>query len=319
MSTTVPPGAGTDGPSAGQNAEHATTITAPAPDTASAHDLTGPSSDPASAYEAVLAGYSNLFAPVGETFEQLARMAALIFGVPIVSVNIARDVPLWFPVSEGPDGAGPLVGPSPSADLTVTSAPGRAQQPLAPYVITDTAADARTREHPWVAAKNGIRFLAVAAIVSPDGYQLGTLEVLDRKPHRVSAQQMELLAGLGATIAQLLNQRVSALATLRAADDEHAADLRLRDTSDRRIAEMNEAATAARNRLRPQWCQLGGTESCREPAELKVADSWGDSAWGCWTHAEDALMQVPSVFLATVTAPVGLEAYRHRTRRPEVS
>jgi hypothetical protein len=45
-----------------------------------------------------------------------------------------------------------------------------------------------------------------------------------------------------------------------------------------------------------------------------VADTWGDSAWGCWTHAEDALVQVPSVFLAS-EAPIGLNAYRERQSR----
>ena len=272
------------------------------------------------AYEALLNGYSDLFAPIAGTFEQLARMAALVCNAPIVTVNIAHDARLWFPAGESPAGGGTLNGPSPSADLhtpTATSLPRSPQPPSAAYAIKDTSADARTREHPWVTAKNGIRFLAVAAIQTPNGRQLGTLEVMDRRRHRsVSDHKMQLLAGLGATIAQLLSQRVGALSTLRAADSDHIADLRRRDTAEQVTAQLSQAATAARDRLRPQLCQLGATTPCQQPAELKIVDSWGDSAWGCWEHAEEALIQVPSVFLATITAPHGLEAYRHRTPRP---
>jgi GAF domain-containing protein len=298
---------------------------APGQDAAQAHIPTQapetvlPARASAIAYEAVLTGYSGLFAPVAATFEQLARMATLVCDAPIVTVNIAHDARLWFPANEGPADGGTLHGPSPSADLntpTVTPLPDSPQPPSAPYIINDTAGDPRTREHPWVTAKNGIRFLAIAAIQTPEGRHLGTLEVMDRKPHRVSDQQIQLLAGLGATIAQLLNQRVSALATLRAADDEHTAELLRRDTAEQITAQLSQAATAARDRLRPQWCQLGGTPSCRQSAELKIADAWGDSAWACWEHAEDALLHVPSVFLATVTSPHGLQAYRHRTPRP---
>ncbi|MEV4727338.1 hypothetical protein AB0K29_27230, partial [Micromonospora humida] len=51
----------------------------------------------------------------------------------------------------------------------------------------------------------------------------------------------------------------------------------------------------------PARCQIGGPrgEPCPEPAEVKLADSWGDTAWGCMTHADETLLTARGAFLAT--------------------
>jgi hypothetical protein len=41
---------------------------------------------------------------------------------------------------------------------------------------------------------------------------------------------------------------------------------------------------------------------------VKVADGWGDSAWGCLQHAENLLLEVSGVFLADEELS-GLGAY----------
>ncbi|MEV6303923.1 hypothetical protein AB0M02_31280 [Actinoplanes sp. NPDC051861] len=58
-------------------------------------------------------------------------------------------------------------------------------------------------------------------------------------------------------------------------------------------------------------CRLGGSAGCTEPAEVKVADSWGDSAWGCPAHVEDAILNVRTVFIASEELG-GLAAYLNR-------
>ncbi|WP_255508937.1 hypothetical protein [Micromonospora sp. A202] len=47
------------------------------------------------------------------------------------------------------------------------------------------------------------------------------------------------------------------------------------------------------------------------PAEIKIADSWGDSARGCTAHVEEALLNVRSVFIASEELG-GLAAYLNR-------
>ena len=47
------------------------------------------------------------------------------------------------------------------------------------------------------------------------------------------------------------------------------------------------------------------------PAEIKIADSWGDAAWGCSAHVEEAIINVRTVFIANEELS-GLAAYLNR-------
>jgi len=50
-----------------------------------------------------------------------------------------------------------------------------------------------------------------------------------------------------------------------------------------------------------QACQAGSRDGgrCPDQAEVKVADSLGDSAWFCLPHAEEVLVTVPAAFIAS--------------------
>ncbi|WP_041832254.1 VOC family protein [Actinoplanes sp. N902-109] len=54
----------------------------------------------------------------------------------------------------------------------------------------------------------------------------------------------------------------------------------------------------------PSACQVGAADgtSCARPAEIKLADTWGTTVWGCLTHAEEALINAPSAFIAAEEA-----------------
>ncbi|SCF08894.1 hypothetical protein GA0074695_3386 [Micromonospora viridifaciens] len=68
----------------------------------------------------------------------------------------------------------------------------------------------------------------------------------------------------------------------------------------------------------PARCQIGGPrgEACLEPAEVKLADSWGDTVWGCLAHADETLLNARGAFLATEDGP-GLSAFlRARQAQP---
>ena len=51
----------------------------------------------------------------------------------------------------------------------------------------------------------------------------------------------------------------------------------------------------------PHGCQARGPAGgrCPEQAEVKLADSLGDSAWLCLPHAEEVLVIVPAAFIAS--------------------
>jgi hypothetical protein len=74
------------------------------------------------------------------------------------------------------------------------------------------------------------------------------------------------------------------------------------DEGEIRFSILREAAAlvAARGGAR-QACQVIGPDGqrCPEQAEVKLADSLGDSAWACLAHAGQILVTVRGAFVAS--------------------
>ena len=79
-------------------------------------------------------------------------------------------------------------------------------------------------------------------------------------------------------------------------------DRRLRTDAAARSSMIRQAAeTIGRRGGAPTGCQVGlmdGTP-CEKPAEVKLADSWGETVWGCLDHTDEALLNARSAFIAT--------------------
>lgn len=54
------------------------------------------------------------------------------------------------------------------------------------FVVNDLGADERFRDHPDVAGGSKFKFYAAAPLITRDGHRVGTLCILDYKPHRVN-------------------------------------------------------------------------------------------------------------------------------------
>jgi hypothetical protein len=92
-----------------------------------------------------------------------------------------------------------------------------------------------------------------------------------------------------------------------------AGDLNRTDPQ-RRPSVLRRAAAAARQRgAAPQRCQVAATGggSCDADAEVKLADSWGDTVWACLRHGEEIIINAPAAFLAS-EASEGIAAYLRR-------
>ncbi|MGW5670556.1 VOC family protein [Micromonospora sp. NPDC003776] len=87
-----------------------------------------------------------------------------------------------------------------------------------------------------------------------------------------------------------------------------------------RFSLIREAAKVVRRSGgAPAHCQIGGPrgENCPAPAEVKLADSWGETVWGCLAHADETLLNARGAFLATDDGS-GLGAFlRKRRAQPE--
>ncbi|WP_244895844.1 GAF domain-containing protein [Asanoa ishikariensis] len=205
---------------------------------------------------------------------------------------------------------------------------GTAAHRRQPVIVTDIATDPFWADFRDLAGQAGLAACWSTPILARDGGLLGTFAMYHRTP-RV-AQDVDLaLARVFAGTAALAIERhhieqakAAAEARATAAHDELAAAVRaereLRAEAEQRAAvaaeltaQMRAAAATQAAKPHPERCQLGGARGCTAPAELKVADSWGDPAWGCSAHVEEAILNVRSVFIASEELG-GLAAYLNR-------
>ncbi|MFD5828600.1 GAF domain-containing protein [Lentzea sp. NPDC060358] len=205
---------------------------------------------------------------------------------------------------------------------------GTAAHRREPVIVTDIATDPFWDDFRDLAVRAGLGACWSTPILARDGGLLGTFAMyhrVPRVPQEIDLAIIRVFAGTAAlAIERHQNElaRQAAEARAEAAREELAetarAERELRAEAERRAdaaaelaAQMRTAAAVQAQAPRPDRCQLGGRRGCAAAAELKVADSWGDAAWGCSVHVEEVLIHVPSVFIAGEELG-GLSAYLNR-------
>jgi sigma-B regulation protein RsbU (phosphoserine phosphatase) len=83
-----------------------------------------------------------------------------------------------------------------------------------PWLVTDAARDPRTLTNPLVAGEFGLRFYAGVPLTTNDGYNLGTLCVIDREPRSISPDEVATLGDLATLVMDELELRLSARTTV---------------------------------------------------------------------------------------------------------
>lgn len=74
-------------------------------------------------------------------------------------------------------------------------------------MVEDATLDRRFHDNPVVTAEGGIRFYAGAPLLTPEGYPLGTLCVMDSRPRTLAPPQVKALQALSRQVAALLELR----------------------------------------------------------------------------------------------------------------
>jgi GAF domain-containing protein len=205
---------------------------------------------------------------------------------------------------------------------------GTAAHRREPVIVTDIATDPFWDDFRDLAERAGLAACWSTPILARDGGLLGTFAMYHRSPRVPQEADLALTrvfagtAALGIERHRIEQAKAAAEAAAAAAHDELATVLRaereLRAAAEQRAAaaaelaaQMRAAAAAQAAAPHPERCQLGGATGCTAPAEIKIADPWGDSAWGCHDHVEEAILHVRSVFIASEELG-GLAAYLNR-------
>lgn len=137
--------------------------------------------------------------PRDPILDSIARVASIVCDTPIALLTlIERDVQ-WFGGKVG------IAGDQTSRDVAFCA--HAILRPNELLVVEDATADERFRENELVTGGPKIRFYAGAPLVTSDGYPLGTVCAIDRKPRGLTAEQAEALRGLAAQAVAVMEMR----------------------------------------------------------------------------------------------------------------
>jgi len=150
----------------------------------------------------VLWQYSVLDTVPEEIFDDLTELAARICEAPIALITLVDKTRQWFKSKVGIDIK------ETSRDISFCA--HAIKQPEL-FIIPDATKDARFAHNPLVTSEPKVRFYAGAPLVSPDGYALGTLCVIDKVPRQLRPHQEQSLRILARHVMSQLELRRRAL------------------------------------------------------------------------------------------------------------
>jgi GAF domain-containing protein len=126
---------------------------------------------------ATLRGLNILDTPPEERFDRLTRLAMNLFDIPIALVSLVDSNRQWFKSCQGLD-----VSETPRN----ISFCGHAILDDQTLIISDALLDPRFSDNPLVTGAPKIRFYAGEPLRAHDGSRMGTLCIIDRRPHQLS-------------------------------------------------------------------------------------------------------------------------------------
>lgn len=147
---------------------------------------------------AVLRGYNILDTDPDEGFDDLAQLAADLCDMPIALVSLVDQERQWFKA---------VIGTGYAETPIEMSICAHAIQQGDFLEVEDCTKDARTAQNPLVTGPDNIRFYAGALLRSKDGFDIGTLCVMDTKPRQLNDFQRKTLKRLAGQVMRLIELR----------------------------------------------------------------------------------------------------------------
>ena len=145
--------------------------------------------------------YGILDTPPDGAFDRITALAAELVAVPISIVSLVDHDRIWFKSHHGLEVQQIARDPGLCASAIMQSEP---------WILPDAKLDPRSLANPLVAGDFGLRFYVGIPLRTSDGFNLGTLCVIDREPRPVTEQQIALLKGLAGVVMDQMELRLAA-------------------------------------------------------------------------------------------------------------
>jgi GAF domain-containing protein len=151
---------------------------------------------------AALREYRILDTAAEQAYDDITVLAAQLCDTPIAMISLVDESRQWFKSKLG------LNQRETPRDVAFCAHAILQSEPL---IVRDAFKDARFADSALVTRAPHIRFYAGFPLASPDGFALGTLCAIDRKPRQLSPKQKKAMQALSRQVMALLElRRISA-------------------------------------------------------------------------------------------------------------